>query len=54
MKYLLLAVMGIAGLVSFLAVPREGSDGRGRELIRTLKLSVLPKESGSSEDLGKR
>jgi hypothetical protein len=46
MKYLLLAVMGIAGLVTFLAVASEGSDGRGRELIRTLKLRVLPKESG--------
>jgi uncharacterized protein len=46
MKYLLLAVMGMAGLVTFLAVPKGGSDARGRELIRTLKLSVLPKESG--------
>jgi predicted cupin superfamily sugar epimerase len=46
MKYLLLAVLGIAGLGTFLAVPREGSDARGRELIRTLKLSVLLKESG--------
>ncbi len=46
MKYFLVAVIGIAGLVSLHAVPQTGSDVRARELIRTLKLSVLPKESG--------
>jgi predicted cupin superfamily sugar epimerase len=47
MKHLLLvAVIGIAGLATLQAAPQTGSDARGRELIRTLKLSVLPKESG--------
>jgi len=46
MKYFLVAVIGIAGLVTLHAVPQTGSDVRARELIRTLKLSVLPKESG--------
>jgi predicted cupin superfamily sugar epimerase len=42
----MLAVMGMAGLVALLAAPQTGSDARARELIRTLNLSVLPKESG--------
>jgi predicted cupin superfamily sugar epimerase len=47
MKHLfLVAVIGIAGLATLQAAPQTGSDARGRELIRTLKLSVLPKESG--------
>ena len=46
MKYFIVVALGIAGLVSVPAVSRVGSDVRGRELIRTLKLSVLPKESG--------
>ena len=46
MKYFLIAVLGMAGLATLLAAPREGSDLRARELIRTLHLSVLPKESG--------
>ena len=46
MKYFMVAVMGMAGLVTLYAVPRAGTDARARELIRTLKLGVLPKESG--------
>ena len=46
MKYFLLTVMGVVGLVSLFAMPQVGSDARARELIRTLKLTVLPKESG--------
>ncbi len=46
MKYFLFVVMGMAGFVTLHAVPQTGSDVRARELIRTLKLSVLPKESG--------
>jgi predicted cupin superfamily sugar epimerase len=38
--------MGMAGLFTLLAMPQAGSDARVRELIRTLNLSVLPKESG--------
>ena len=46
MKFYLVAMMGIAGLAAWLAAPETGRDARARELIRTLKLSVLPKESG--------
>ncbi len=50
MKYFLVALivagMGMAGLATLLAVPHAGSDARARELIQTLKLDVLPKESG--------
>ena len=46
MKYLLFAVLGVTGLVTFLTVSNAGSDARARKLIRTLNLSVLPKESG--------
>jgi predicted cupin superfamily sugar epimerase len=46
MKRLLVVVMGITGLATLPAVPQAGPDARARELIRTLKLSVLPKESG--------
>jgi len=45
-KCFLVAVMGLAGLVTLAGPPQVGSDARARELIRTLKLSVLPKESG--------
>jgi len=38
--------MGMAGLATLHAVPQAGSDARARELLRTLNLSVLPKESG--------
>src|ERR1700736_6900132 len=46
MKYFIVAVMGMAGLVGLFAIPQAGTDARARELIRTLKLTVLPKESG--------
>ena len=46
MKYFLPTVMGVVGLVGLFAMPQVGSDARARELIRTLKLTVLPKESG--------
>ncbi len=46
MKYLLVAVIGMAGLITLHAVPQRGSDVRARELIRTLNLRLLPKESG--------
>jgi predicted cupin superfamily sugar epimerase len=46
MKYLVVAVIGMAGLASLLAVDPAGPDARARELIRTLRLGVLPRESG--------
>lgn len=46
MKSLIVASMAIAGLAGLLAMPQAGRDNRARELIRTLKLTVLPKESG--------
>ena len=46
MKYLLVVAMGIAGLIARDAAPSVGSDARARELIQTLNLSVLPRESG--------
>jgi predicted cupin superfamily sugar epimerase len=46
MKYLLTAVMGIAGLVTLLGTHREVPEARAHELIQLLKLDVLPKESG--------
>ena len=50
MKYLLgaivVAVMAVAGFWILHTVPRTRSDARARELIQTLKLDVLPKESG--------
>ena len=46
MKYLLVAVIGMAGLITLHTVPQRGSDVRARELIRTLNLRLLPKESG--------
>jgi predicted cupin superfamily sugar epimerase len=46
MKRFLIAVIGIACLTTLRAAPQAGSDARARELIRMLKLSVLPKESG--------
>jgi predicted cupin superfamily sugar epimerase len=45
-RILLLALLGIAWLATLRAAPQAGSQARARELIRTLKLSVLPKESG--------
>ena len=46
MKRLLVVVVGIAGLATLQAAPQAGPDARARELIQTLKLNVLPKESG--------
>ena len=46
MKYLLVAAIYVASTLALNAVPQTGSDARGRELIQTLHLKVLPKESG--------
>ena len=47
MKSLLLVLtMAIASVVALRAVPQSQSDARARELIQTLDLKVLPKESG--------
>jgi predicted cupin superfamily sugar epimerase len=46
MKYLHAVSLVIAGAITVCATPQEGSDTRARELIQTLRLTVLPKESG--------
>jgi len=46
MKYLIAVVLSLAGLTTVLAMPQAGSNARAQELIRTLNLTVLPKESG--------
>ena len=46
MKYLFAATIAFAGVIALCAVPQAGSEARARELIRTLHLTVLPKESG--------
>jgi predicted cupin superfamily sugar epimerase len=46
MKYFLVAVMAIAASATSVGAPKIGSDARAQELIRELKLNVLPKESG--------
>src|SRR5579863_8002532 len=46
MKYLLAVTMTIAAVIALRAAPQAGSDARARELIQTLHLTVLPKESG--------
>src|SRR5690349_1648436 len=46
MKYVIVVGLTLLGLGTLFGVPQAGSDARARELIRTLKLSVLPKESG--------
>ena len=46
MKYVIVVGLSLLGLGTLFAVPQAGSDARARELIRALKLSVLPKESG--------
>jgi len=46
MKYVIAVGLTLLGLGTLPANPQAGSDARARELIRTLKLSVLPKESG--------
>jgi uncharacterized protein len=47
MKTLLVVVtMAVTGAMALRAAPQSGSDARARELIQTLHLTVLPKESG--------
>ena len=46
MKYVIVVGLTLLGLGTLFGVPQAGSDARARELIRALKLSVLPKESG--------
>ena len=47
MKSLLLVVtIVLTGVIALRAAPQSGSDARARELIQTLRLTVLPKESG--------
>jgi predicted cupin superfamily sugar epimerase len=47
MKSLLVGVtLAIAGALALQAAPQAGSDARARELIQTLHLTVLPRESG--------
>jgi uncharacterized protein len=46
MKYLMVVALGLTGLAGLFAMPHAESNGRAQELIRTLKLTVLPKESG--------
>ena len=49
MKYLFALIVGMmafAGVNLLRATPQEGADARARELIQTLHLTVLPKESG--------
>jgi hypothetical protein len=52
-KNLIIAAMGMAGLVALLAMPQAGSDAPARELIRARNLSVLPKESGCLAIIGR-
>jgi hypothetical protein len=42
----MIVVLSLAGLATALAMPQAGSNARAQELIRTLKLTVLPKDSG--------
>ena len=46
MKYLLAVTAAIAGVIALHAAPQAAGDARAREIIQTLHLSVLPKESG--------
>jgi len=43
---LILITIVITGVIALRAAPQAGSDARARELIQTLRLTVLPKESG--------
>ena len=45
-RTLLVVLTGIICLDALNATPQAGSEARARELIRTLKLSVLPKRIG--------
>jgi predicted cupin superfamily sugar epimerase len=42
----LAAAMAVAGVIALHAAPQSGSDARTREIIQSLHLTVLPKESG--------
>lgn len=53
LKYLIVWLIGAAGMVCVSAAPQVGSDKRAQELIRMLKLEVLPKESGYLGIIGK-
>ena len=46
MKYLIAVTLVITGVITLRATPQAGANARARELIRTLHLTVLPKESG--------
>jgi uncharacterized protein len=46
MKYLLAVAISIASVIALRAAPQAGTEARARELIETLHLTVLPKESG--------
>jgi predicted cupin superfamily sugar epimerase len=46
MRWLLIAAVGTIALGSLRAATPVATDARAQELIRTLKLTVLPKESG--------
>ena len=46
MKHLLLLAAGVATLATLRAAEPVGADARAHELIQTLHLAVLPKESG--------
>ena len=46
MKYILIVALTFAGSFFLNATPQTGSDARARELIQTLHLTALPKESG--------
>jgi predicted cupin superfamily sugar epimerase len=43
---LVVAAIAIASVIALRAAPQAGSDARARELIQSLHLAVLPKESG--------
>jgi len=55
MKYLIVVVFVLCSSLSLYATPqvKVGSDARAQELIRTLHLTVLPKESGYLGIIGK-
>jgi hypothetical protein len=46
MKCLLVVTMAFTSVFALRAAPQTGSDKRAREIIQTLHLTVLPKESG--------
>jgi hypothetical protein len=45
-RFVVMVAIGLAALASLHAAPQVGSDARAKELIRSLNLQVLPKESG--------